>query len=264
MGPTDLRRSRPVSRRDALRYATAVSALAGPRCGSNKRRHPRGGGRAYANQLRHAPDSGAGHPCRRPLRRDQLRLAVASRLVLRRQADHPFLRRFADRRRAGDRQQLPIREAGRVGALGLHPRVRRRRQPTLAPPGSCIPLQAGARVLRSSSPSTTTSTATPGITLHCSGFAESTPCLACSEPASTGESMRASGPPPMVLSGIRARLVAGGPGGPSRQHGQVDPAAVLYQRIVSTASTPGPVVGGLEVDVSDALAQDCGQWNLHP
>jgi hypothetical protein len=24
------------------------------------------------------------------------------------------------------------------------------------------------------------------------------------------------------------------------------------------------VVGGLEVDVSDALAQDCGQWNLHP
>jgi hypothetical protein len=50
----------------------------------------------------------------------------------------------------------------------------------------------------------------------------------------------------------------------SWSHGQVDPAAVLYQRIVSTASTPGPVVGGLEVDVSDALAQDCGQWNLHP
>jgi Domain of unknown function (DUF1906) len=50
----------------------------------------------------------------------------------------------------------------------------------------------------------------------------------------------------------------------SWSHGQVDPAAVLYQRIVSTASTPGPRVGGLEVDVSDALAQDCGQWNLHP
>ena len=50
----------------------------------------------------------------------------------------------------------------------------------------------------------------------------------------------------------------------SWSHGQVDPAAVLYQRIVSTASNPGPVVGGLEVDVSDALAQDCGQWNLHP
>ncbi len=50
----------------------------------------------------------------------------------------------------------------------------------------------------------------------------------------------------------------------SWSHGQVDPAAVLYQRIVSTASTPGPVVGGEEVDVNDALAQDCGQWNLHP
>ncbi|OBK76788.1 DUF1906 domain-containing protein [Mycobacterium sp. 1274761.0] len=46
--------------------------------------------------------------------------------------------------------------------------------------------------------------------------------------------------------------------------GQVHPAAVLYQRIVSTKSNPGPLVGGLEVDVNDVLAQDCGQWNLHP
>jgi Domain of unknown function (DUF1906) len=46
--------------------------------------------------------------------------------------------------------------------------------------------------------------------------------------------------------------------------GQVHPAAVLHQRIVSTASTPGPLVGGLEVDVNDVLALDCGQWNLHP
>lgn len=44
---------------------------------------------------------------------------------------------------------------------------------------------------------------------------------------------------------------------------QVHPAAVLYQRIVSTASNPGPRVGGLEVDVNDVLAPDCGQWNLH-
>src|ERR1700761_1832517 len=50
----------------------------------------------------------------------------------------------------------------------------------------------------------------------------------------------------------------------SWSHGQIDPAAVLYQRIVSTASTPGPLVGGQEVDVNDVLAQDCGQWNLHP
>jgi Domain of unknown function (DUF1906) len=44
---------------------------------------------------------------------------------------------------------------------------------------------------------------------------------------------------------------------------KVDPAAVLYQRVVSTASNPGPRVGGLEVDVNDVLAPDCGQWNLH-
>ncbi|RUP31504.1 MAG: DUF1906 domain-containing protein [Mycolicibacterium sp.] len=46
--------------------------------------------------------------------------------------------------------------------------------------------------------------------------------------------------------------------------GKIYPAAVMYQRIVSTASNPGPVVGGLEVDVSDALASDVGQWNMHP
>lgn len=46
--------------------------------------------------------------------------------------------------------------------------------------------------------------------------------------------------------------------------GQVYPAAVLYQRVVATASNPGPIVGGIEVDVSDVLAQDCGQWNFHP
>ena len=45
---------------------------------------------------------------------------------------------------------------------------------------------------------------------------------------------------------------------------QIYPAAVLYQRVVSTASNPGPIVGGIEVDVNDVLAQDCGQWNLHP
>ncbi|HEX7321560.1 MAG TPA: DUF1906 domain-containing protein, partial [Mycobacterium sp.] len=50
----------------------------------------------------------------------------------------------------------------------------------------------------------------------------------------------------------------------SWSRGAIDPAAVLYQRVVSTASTPGPVVGGIQVDVNDVLAADCGQWNLHP
>ena len=45
---------------------------------------------------------------------------------------------------------------------------------------------------------------------------------------------------------------------------KIHPNAVLYQRIVATASNPGPLVGGIEVDVNDVLAQDCGQWNFHP
>ena len=46
--------------------------------------------------------------------------------------------------------------------------------------------------------------------------------------------------------------------------GQIFPGATLYQRIIDTASNPGPVVGGIRVDVNDVLAQDVGQWNLHP
>ena len=46
--------------------------------------------------------------------------------------------------------------------------------------------------------------------------------------------------------------------------GQIFPGAVLYQRIIDTASNPGPIVGGIRVDVNDVLAQDCGQWNMHP
>ena len=49
----------------------------------------------------------------------------------------------------------------------------------------------------------------------------------------------------------------------SWSNGQIYPAAVLYQRIIDTASNPGPVIGGIRVDVNDVLAQDCGQWNFH-
>lgn len=45
---------------------------------------------------------------------------------------------------------------------------------------------------------------------------------------------------------------------------KIHPNAVLYQRIVATASNPGPLVGGFEVDVNDVMAPDVGQWNLHP
>ena len=252
------------ARRTTLRRRCVGTGRAG--CGISRYGRAHGGSRrSHADRLRHAPDSGPGYPGRRPLRGDQLRLAVASRVVLWRQADHPALRRVADRRWAGDRQQLPIRQAGRNSTVGLHSRVRRRRRRRSDSLARCIPRRVAARVHRSSSASTTTSTATPGTPSRCRGFAGSIRCSACSAPASTGVSTCASGPAPMELSGIRARpATAWAWQTRSWSRGQIDPAAVLYQRVVSTASNPGPIVGGIEVDVNDVLAQDCGQWNLHP
>lgn len=41
-----------------------------------------------------------------------------------------------------------------------------------------------------------------------------------------------------------------------------EPAAVLFQREVVTASDPGAVIDGVSVDVDDVLAPDFGQWDL--
>ncbi|WP_082135975.1 DUF1906 domain-containing protein [Mycobacterium sp. EPa45] len=41
-----------------------------------------------------------------------------------------------------------------------------------------------------------------------------------------------------------------------------EPAAVLFQREVVTASDPGAVIDGVSVDVDDVLAPDFGQWGL--
>lgn len=41
------------------------------------------------------------------------------------------------------------------------------------------------------------------------------------------------------------------------------PEAVLYQRIIDTPSAPGPIVGGVRVDVNDVLAPDWGQWSIN-
>lgn len=48
----------------------------------------------------------------------------------------------------------------------------------------------------------------------------------------------------------------------SWSNGQREPAAVLYQEIVSTATNPGPLLGGIHVDVDEVLAADFGQWDL--
>jgi hypothetical protein len=44
--------------------------------------------------------------------------------------------------------------------------------------------------------------------------------------------------------------------------GEREPAAVLFQREVVTASDPGFVIDGIHVDVNDVLAADYGQWDL--
>ncbi len=41
-----------------------------------------------------------------------------------------------------------------------------------------------------------------------------------------------------------------------------EPAAVLFQREVVTASDPGQIIDGVSVDVDDVLAPDFGQWDL--
>jgi Domain of unknown function (DUF1906) len=48
----------------------------------------------------------------------------------------------------------------------------------------------------------------------------------------------------------------------SWSHGQREPAAVLYQEVVNTPSSPGPLLGGINVDVDEVLATDFGQWDL--
>src|ERR1700758_2110739 len=48
----------------------------------------------------------------------------------------------------------------------------------------------------------------------------------------------------------------------SWSHGQRDSAAVLYQEVVNTPSNPGPLLGGINIDVDEVLATDFGQWDL--
>lgn len=48
----------------------------------------------------------------------------------------------------------------------------------------------------------------------------------------------------------------------SWSNGQREPSAVLYQAVVNSPSSPGPLLGGINVDVDDVLAADFGQWDL--
>jgi hypothetical protein len=44
--------------------------------------------------------------------------------------------------------------------------------------------------------------------------------------------------------------------------GAREPSAVLYQGVVNTPSSPGPLLGGIHVDVDEVLATDFGQWDF--
>src|ERR1700758_1158144 len=46
----------------------------------------------------------------------------------------------------------------------------------------------------------------------------------------------------------------------SWSNGEREPMAVLYQAVVNTPSNPGPLLGGINVDVDDVLAGDFRQW----
>jgi hypothetical protein len=48
----------------------------------------------------------------------------------------------------------------------------------------------------------------------------------------------------------------------SWSHGQREPGAVLYQEVVNTPSNPGPLLGGIHIDVDEVLAPDYGQWDF--
>ncbi len=45
-------------------------------------------------------------------------------------------------------------------------------------------------------------------------------------------------------------------------NGAREPAAVLYQAVVNSPSNPGPLLGGINVDVDEVLAPDFGQWDF--
>ena len=48
----------------------------------------------------------------------------------------------------------------------------------------------------------------------------------------------------------------------SWSHGEREPMAVLYQEVVNSPSNPGPLLGGINVDVDEVLATDYGQWDF--
>ena len=170
LGTTDLRPSRPVSRRDALRYAAAASALAGL-------------GAAAAGAT--APVASAAAPT---LIDFAMRQIPAQDI---RAAGHAGVINYVSTSRPGSSMgakpiTLPYAQSLAAAGLAIVSNYQYGKpggtapsdftagtpeaSPTPVPPGSCTPPQAAVRVRRSSSASTTTSTGKPGTALSCNGF----------------------------------------------------------------------------------------------
>jgi hypothetical protein len=192
-GTTNLRPSRPVSRRDALRCATALSALAGLGAASTRAAVPAAAAAAptlidFAMRQIPAQDiRAAGHS------------GVINYVSLSRPGSSfgakPITRSYAESLTAAGLAIVSNYQYGKPGGS--------------APSDFTRGFAGGV------------SDARTAWQLHtAAGGGQSAPIfftvdddiLECSAPASMGASMRASGRPPMVLSGIRARPAAGGPG----------------------------------------------------
>ena len=127
---------------------------------------------------------------------------------------------------------------------------------------ACTPRQEVRIPRRSSSASTRTSTPTPGKALRSNGFGASTRCWACSAPVFTATPGCVRGRSPTASSGNRPLRIPLGMADQSMVGWRTRTAAVLYQRVIVTASDPGISLGGTHVDEDDILAADFGQWDL--
>ena len=116
---------------------------------------------------------------------------------------------------------------------------------------------------RSSSASTTTSTPTPGMALLSQWFRGINSVLGVERTGIYGHAQACGW---AIRDGVIGQSTTAGHRWAwqtkSSSHGEREPMAVLYQAVVNTPSNPGPLLGGIDVDVDDVLAGDYGQWDF--
>lgn len=264
-GTSPLSRRRPVSRRDALRYATAVSALAGLGAAAASVDAPAASAAAptlidYAmKQIPAADIKAAGHA------------GVVNYVSLSRPGSNfgakPITRPYAESLTAAGLVIVSNYQYGKPGGTALSDYTR-------GYAGGVADAQTGWQ-LHTAAGGGQSAPIFFSVDDDISRDTWNTLALQWFRGINSVLGVQRTG----IYAGIRpcqwaaADGVIGSSGTPGRRWawqtkawsgGDVYPAAVLYQRIVSTASSPGPIVGGIEVDVNDVLASDVGQWNLHP